>query len=92
MFPDYPFHADILTSLQNASVRPQTPAYQSVSIVISHHVSPPASINPVGTQNAMASEINDALSVEVGDPVSAATSRVPRPASASGTHRRVKSR
>ena len=61
MFADYPFHADVLTSLQNASVRPQTPAYQSVSIVISHHVSPPASINPVGTQNAMASEINDAL-------------------------------
>ena len=61
MFPDYPFHAEILTSLQNASVRPQTPAYQSVSIVISHHVSPPASIDPIGTQNAMASEINDAL-------------------------------
>ena len=61
MFPDYPFHAEILTSLQNASVRPQTPAYQSVSIVISHHVSPPADIDPVGTQNAMASEINDAL-------------------------------
>ena len=54
LFPDYPFHAEILTSLQNASVRPQTPAYQSVSIVISHHVSPPASIDPVGTQNAMA--------------------------------------
>ena len=61
MFADYPFHADVLTSLQNASVRPQTPAYQSVSIVISHHVSPPASIDPVSTQNAMASEINDAL-------------------------------
>jgi multiple sugar transport system substrate-binding protein len=61
LFPDYPFHAEILTSLQNASVRPQTPAYQSVSIVISHHVSPPASIDPVGTQSAMASEINDAL-------------------------------
>ena len=62
LFPDYPFHAEILTSLQNASVRPQTPAYQSVSIVISHHVSPPASIDPVGTQNAMAGEINQALS------------------------------
>jgi multiple sugar transport system substrate-binding protein len=61
MFADYPFHAEILTALQNASVRPQTPAYQSVSIVISHHVSPPASIDPVGTQAAMASEINDAI-------------------------------
>jgi multiple sugar transport system substrate-binding protein len=61
MFADYPFHAEILTALQNASVRPQTPAYQSVSIVISHHVSPPASIDPVGTQQAMTSEINDAI-------------------------------
>jgi multiple sugar transport system substrate-binding protein len=61
LFPDYPFHAEILTSLQNASVRPKTPAYQSVSIVISHHVSPPAGIDPPVTQQAMAAEINDAL-------------------------------
>jgi len=61
MFPDYPFHAEILSSLQNASVRPQTPAYQSVSIVISHHVSPPAGIDPPSTEQAMAGEINDAL-------------------------------
>jgi multiple sugar transport system substrate-binding protein len=61
LFPDYPFHADILSALQTASVRPQTPAYQSVSIVISHHVSPPASIDPPTTEQAMASEINKAL-------------------------------
>jgi trehalose/maltose transport system substrate-binding protein len=61
LFPDYPFHAEILSSLQNASVRPQTPAYQSVSIVISHHVSPPAGIDPPATEQAMAGEINDAL-------------------------------
>ena len=61
LFPNYPFHAEILTSLQNASVRPQTPAYQSVSIVISHHVSPPASIDPPSTEKAMAGEINSAL-------------------------------
>ena len=61
LFPDYPFHADILTSLQNASVRPKTPAYQSVSIVISHKVSPPASIDPPSTEQAMAAEINKAL-------------------------------
>jgi multiple sugar transport system substrate-binding protein len=61
MFPDYPFHADILTSLQNASVRPKTPAYQSISIVISHKVSPPAGIDPPVTEQTMASEINDAL-------------------------------
>jgi multiple sugar transport system substrate-binding protein len=61
MFADYPFHAEILTALQNASVRPQTPAYQSVSIVISHHVSPPAGIDPTGTAQAMTGQINDAI-------------------------------
>ena len=50
-----------MTALQNASVRPQTPAYQSVSIVISHHVSPPAGIDPTGTEQAMIGEINDAI-------------------------------
>jgi multiple sugar transport system substrate-binding protein len=61
MFPDYPFHADILTALQHASVRPKTPAYQNVSIVISHLVSPPAGIDPVGTEQTMAGQINEAL-------------------------------
>jgi multiple sugar transport system substrate-binding protein len=61
MFPDYPFHADILSALQTASVRPKTPAYQSVSIVISHHVSPPASIDPPATEQAMTGQINEAL-------------------------------
>ena len=61
MFPAYPFHADILTALQNASVRPQTPAYQNISIVISHLVSPPAGIDPVPTEQTMRGQINEAL-------------------------------
>jgi multiple sugar transport system substrate-binding protein len=61
LFPDYPFHADILRALQTASVRPKTPAYQNISIVISHQVSPPAAIQPVSTEQSMASQINDAL-------------------------------
>ena len=61
LFPDYPFHAEILAALQNASVRPKTPAYQNLSIVISHLVSPPAAINPVSTEQAMASQLNNAL-------------------------------
>jgi multiple sugar transport system substrate-binding protein len=61
LFPSYPFHADILTALQTASVRPKTPAYQNVSIVISHNVSPPAAISPAGTEQAMVGQINDAL-------------------------------
>jgi len=61
MFPNYPFHADILTALQNASVRPKTPAYQNISIVISHLVSPPAGIQPASTEQTMKGQINEAL-------------------------------
>jgi multiple sugar transport system substrate-binding protein len=61
MFKDYPFHAEILNALQHASVRPKTPAYQNISIVISHSVSPPAAIQPASTEQSMASQINDAL-------------------------------
>jgi multiple sugar transport system substrate-binding protein len=61
LYPDYPFHADILKALQNASVRPKTPVYQVVSIDISHLISPAASINPTGTTNAIANQLNNAL-------------------------------
>jgi len=58
---DYPFHQAILTALKNASVRPKTPAYQNISIVVSHSVSPPASINPKSTLKTIDSQIKDAL-------------------------------
>ncbi len=61
LFADYPFHADILTELQNASVRPKSPVYQVVSIDISHLISPPAGIDPTGTKNSMAGQLNNAL-------------------------------
>jgi multiple sugar transport system substrate-binding protein len=61
LFPDYPFHADILSALQNGSVRPQTPVYQVVSIGLSHQISPPTKINPQATEQSMVSQINDAL-------------------------------
>jgi multiple sugar transport system substrate-binding protein len=57
----YPFHAAILTALQNASVRPKTPAYQNVSVVISHAVSPPNRIDPARTERAISGQIKDAL-------------------------------
>jgi multiple sugar transport system substrate-binding protein len=57
----YPFAADIKASLATAATRPLTPAYQNISIVISHSVSPPASINPESTEKSMASQIKDAL-------------------------------
>jgi multiple sugar transport system substrate-binding protein len=61
LFKDYPFHADILSALEHASVRPKTPVYQVVSIDISHLVSPPGGINPVSTEKSMVSQLNDAL-------------------------------
>ena len=61
LFADYPFHADILKALENASVRPKSPVYQVVSIDISHLVSPASGINPTGTEQSMISQINDAL-------------------------------
>jgi multiple sugar transport system substrate-binding protein len=61
LFADYPFHADILKELENASVRPKTPVYQVVSIDISHLISPPAGINPASTEKSMISQLNDAL-------------------------------
>jgi multiple sugar transport system substrate-binding protein len=61
LFADYPFHADILSELQNASVRPQTPLYQVVSIDLSHLISPASGISPTATEQAMASQITNAL-------------------------------
>jgi multiple sugar transport system substrate-binding protein len=61
LFANYPFHADILQALENASVRPKTPVYQVVSIDISHLISPPSGISPAGTANSMVSQIGNAL-------------------------------
>jgi multiple sugar transport system substrate-binding protein len=57
----YPFAAAIKKSLLNASVRPKTAAYQNVSNVISHAVSPPSGIDPPTTLRSIRSGIADAL-------------------------------
>jgi len=61
LFADYPFHADILKALENASVRPKSPVYQVVSIDISHLLVPAAGIDPKSTEQGMVSQLNDAL-------------------------------
>ncbi|MEV2201434.1 ABC transporter substrate-binding protein [Streptomyces fradiae] len=58
---DYPFADAIYQALENASVRPQTPAYQNVSIVIAHTLSPPAAIDPRRSVETIAGQIEDAL-------------------------------
>ena len=61
LFANYPFHADILKELQNASVRPKSPVYQVVSIDISHQISPASSINPTSTLQGLKGTLSNAL-------------------------------
>ncbi len=58
---NYPMYQAIYDSLKSASVRPKTPAYQSVSIVISHALSPPGGQNPTSAQKSIRTQIKDAL-------------------------------
>ncbi|MET7455977.1 ABC transporter substrate-binding protein [Streptomyces sp. NPDC005574] len=58
---NYPFAKEVLAALESASVRPITPAYQNVSIAVSHTLSPPASINPVSSVNTIRDQIDQAL-------------------------------
>ncbi|MGI8680301.1 MAG: ABC transporter substrate-binding protein [Jatrophihabitans sp.] len=57
----YPFYKLIARQLANAAVRPKTAAYQSVSIVISHTLSPPQNIDPKSSISSVKSDIRDAL-------------------------------
>jgi trehalose/maltose transport system substrate-binding protein len=57
----YPFYQLIYKQLQNAAVRPKTPAYQSVSIAISQSVAPATKIKPDSTLKSLHSQISDAL-------------------------------
>ncbi len=56
----YPFAADIYEALRNASVRPKSPAYQSVSLQISSTLSPPSLVD-VGRLGDLRGRISDAL-------------------------------
>ena len=57
----YPFRHLILAQVNNGAVRPKTPLYQVVSTTISHLVAPPASINPVPTEQSLRTQVNNAL-------------------------------
>lgn len=64
LIKDYPFAKDVLTALEAASVRPQTPAYQNVSIAISHTLSPPSGIKPESSVDTIRDQIDKALRSE----------------------------
>jgi multiple sugar transport system substrate-binding protein len=56
----YPAWQAIKASLDNASVRPKTPAYQSISIVLSDELNPPAEIDPNTVVGGLADQIRKA--------------------------------
>src|SRR5689334_16592071 len=55
----YPMWKAIFATLKNASVRPKTPAYQSVSLQISYTLTPPTSVS-AGLLGTIRSRIGDA--------------------------------
>ncbi|RKN50527.1 ABC transporter substrate-binding protein [Micromonospora endolithica] len=57
----YPMKETILEELKEPAVRPLTPAYQSISTVMSAILSPPSAIDPQGTADELRSAIADAL-------------------------------
>lgn len=60
----YPFSEEVLSSLERASVRPLTPAYQNVSIAVSHTLSPPSEIEPENAVDTIREQIDQALRSE----------------------------
>jgi multiple sugar transport system substrate-binding protein len=61
---EYPAWEAIKNSLDNASVRPQTPAYTSISIVLSDILNPPAAINPEATGQELVGQVEAAVKSE----------------------------
>ncbi|MGN9812510.1 ABC transporter substrate-binding protein [Micromonospora sp. BQ11] len=57
----YPMKETILDELKEPAVRPLTPAYQSISTVMSAILSPPSAIDPQSTADELRSAIADAL-------------------------------
>ncbi|WP_084628353.1 ABC transporter substrate-binding protein [Amycolatopsis nigrescens] len=57
----YPMRETILTALKNAALRPPTPAYQTLSTVISKLLSPPSAIDPRSTADKLRDQLNEAL-------------------------------
>jgi multiple sugar transport system substrate-binding protein len=56
-----PFIGDVRQSLQEASIRPATPAYNDVSLAIQKTLSPPSGVDPDKTLKDMNDILDDAL-------------------------------
>lgn len=57
----YPMKDVILEQLRDAALRPQTPAYQNVSTVLSATLSPPSNIRPEQTAAELRQSLQDAI-------------------------------
>jgi multiple sugar transport system substrate-binding protein len=57
----YPEYKEILAELKTAVPRPATPLYQNISTIISSTLSPPGSIDPPKTTDALKGAIQDAI-------------------------------
>lgn len=58
---NYPFSALIRTQLDDAAVRPLTPAYQSLSTITSYLLSPPAAVDPDKTEAQLRDQLGQTL-------------------------------
>jgi multiple sugar transport system substrate-binding protein len=56
-----PFMPAIRRALQTPAIRPETPAYNDVSLAIQKTLSPPASIDPASTSEKLRKRVQDAL-------------------------------
>jgi multiple sugar transport system substrate-binding protein len=57
----YPAWREIRDSLNSASVRPKTPAYKNISIMIADVLNPPAKIDPTSVVARLADQIDKAV-------------------------------
>lgn len=61
---EYPAWEAIKASLDNASVRPLTPAYTSISIVLSDLINPPAQVDPSSLADELVDQVENAVTSE----------------------------
>ncbi|HEY2725207.1 MAG TPA: ABC transporter substrate-binding protein [Pseudonocardiaceae bacterium] len=61
---EYPAWQAIKQSLDTASVRPKSPAYQSISIVLSALLNPPGEIKPAATRAELVDQVQRAVNSE----------------------------
>jgi trehalose/maltose transport system substrate-binding protein len=57
----FPFWQQTRDSLNQASMRPRTPAYENISIVVSDLLNPPAKISPNIVVRELADQITKAV-------------------------------